>query len=88
MLSSCPALLAEEHIMVGTYRLPVSSFCDTLDPSGVRRILENTLPSHFRVNSDYEWGPYREYMRASRININVRQVFPKGFDPDIVVGAV
>ncbi|KAI6124832.1 hypothetical protein EDD16DRAFT_1474914 [Pisolithus croceorrhizus] len=27
------------------------------------------------------WEPYRTYMRSARININVRQVFPKGFVP-------
>jgi alkylated DNA repair protein alkB family protein 1 len=26
------------------------------------------------------WVAYEEYMRTTRININVRQVFPKGFD--------
>ncbi|KAI6150277.1 hypothetical protein BKA82DRAFT_4113765 [Pisolithus tinctorius] len=30
------------------------------------------------------WEPYRTYMQNARININVRQVFPKGFVPGTV----
>jgi len=50
---------------------------------GVPRILENTLPQQFEVSSDdIEWTEeYEEYLRTTRINVNVRQVFPKGFDP-------
>jgi hypothetical protein len=56
------------------------------DPNlpGVPRILEDTLPDHFSLKLDGEgfssWTPYESYMRTTRININVRQVFPKGFD--------
>ncbi|KAF9264828.1 hypothetical protein L218DRAFT_979507 [Marasmius fiardii PR-910] len=53
---------------------------------GVPRILENSLPSHMlgpSYNNCPEWAPYEEYMRTTRINVNVRQVFPKGFDPGI-----
>ncbi|EIW60838.1 uncharacterized protein TRAVEDRAFT_36424 [Trametes versicolor FP-101664 SS1] len=46
---------------------------------GVPRILEGTLPSHMEGGDD--WDIYEEYLRATRINVNVRQVFPKGFDP-------
>lgn len=49
---------------------------------GVPRILDNTLPSHFSAAGDEEWAPYEEYLRTTRVNINVRQVFPKGFVPD------
>ncbi|THU99303.1 hypothetical protein K435DRAFT_751863, partial [Dendrothele bispora CBS 962.96] len=51
---------------------------------GVPRILENTLPSHMESSeSDRdEWRLYEEYMKTTRININVRQVFPKGFVPE------
>ncbi|KAJ3504672.1 hypothetical protein NLJ89_g7819 [Agrocybe chaxingu] len=54
---------------------------------GVPRILEGTLPGHLesrRVEDKLmakEWEPYEAYMKTTRININVRQVFPKGFDP-------
>ncbi|KAF9218329.1 hypothetical protein BS17DRAFT_804842 [Gyrodon lividus] len=57
---------------------------------GVPRILENTLPGHFSQPTDdggddggdiADWVPYEEYMQTTRININVRQVFPKGFEP-------
>lgn len=52
---------------------------------GVPRILEGSLPPHLKTESmvkhDGEWVPYDQYMRTTRININVRQVFPKGFDP-------
>ena len=30
-----------------------------------------------------DWHLYEEYMRTTRINVNVRQVFPKGFDPHL-----
>ncbi|TRM57550.1 hypothetical protein BD626DRAFT_411772 [Schizophyllum amplum] len=48
---------------------------------GVPRILEDTLPPHLRNEDDPGWGAFQEYMNATRINVNVRQVFPKGFDP-------
>ncbi|KAI0031696.1 hypothetical protein K488DRAFT_51500 [Vararia minispora EC-137] len=51
---------------------------------GVPRILENTLPSHLHVtSSDEDWTPYAEYLKSARINVNVRQVFPKGFEPHL-----
>ena len=53
---------------------------------GVPRILEGTLPAHLgegiHVN-DESWLPYARYMDTTRINLNVRQVFPKGFNPDL-----
>jgi alkylated DNA repair protein alkB homolog 1 len=27
-----------------------------------------------------DWAPFAEYMKTTRININVRQVFPRGFE--------
>ncbi|TFK42638.1 hypothetical protein BDQ12DRAFT_623854 [Crucibulum laeve] len=56
---------------------------------GVPRILDGTLPPHLEVDSmaedeRSEWEPYENYMRTTRINVNVRQVFPKGFDPGFV----
>ncbi|KAI0075833.1 hypothetical protein K474DRAFT_1663839 [Panus rudis PR-1116 ss-1] len=59
---------------------------------GVPRILEGTLPPHFvsendgvdeKGGKDLEWEPYEEYLRTTRINVNVRQVFPKGFTPPL-----
>ncbi|KIK59740.1 hypothetical protein GYMLUDRAFT_201191 [Collybiopsis luxurians FD-317 M1] len=50
---------------------------------GVPRILENTLPFHMKDVVDPEWAPFKSYMDSTRININVRQVFPKGFDPGL-----
>lgn len=51
---------------------------------GVPRILENTLPSHLTATAEGEdWTPYEEYLRTTRVNVNVRQVFPKGFDPSL-----
>jgi len=55
---------------------------------GVPRILSDTLPPHFggaleAENESDEWDPYEEYLKSTRININVRQVFPKGFDPRV-----
>ncbi|KAF9500926.1 hypothetical protein BDN71DRAFT_1439823, partial [Pleurotus eryngii] len=49
---------------------------------GVPRILEDTLPRHFTDDDTEEWAPFAKYMSTTRININVRQVFPKGFVPD------
>ncbi|KAI0831750.1 hypothetical protein BC628DRAFT_1349622 [Trametes gibbosa] len=51
---------------------------------GVPRILEGTLPPHFEGGEETDWDVYEEYLRSTRININVRQVFPKGFDPTTV----
>src|SRR5216683_2534260 len=51
---------------------------------GVPRILEGTLPAHLGEGiyaDDGSWVPYARYMNTTRININVRQVFPKGFNP-------
>lgn len=54
---------------------------------GVPRILEGALPPHMKAANFQDetlardWEPYEKYLMTSRININVRQVFPKGFDP-------
>jgi alkylated DNA repair protein alkB homolog 1 len=49
---------------------------------GVPRILEGTTPPHLRLDVDEEdWEPYAQYIRTARINLNVRQVFPKNFQP-------
>jgi alkylated DNA repair protein alkB homolog 1 len=51
---------------------------------GVPRILEATLPPHLHASDDdYDWKPYEKYMCSTRINVNVRQVFPKGFHPSL-----
>ncbi|PCH38450.1 hypothetical protein WOLCODRAFT_161586 [Wolfiporia cocos MD-104 SS10] len=53
---------------------------------GVPRILEGTLPPHLQHNASSGgemWEVYEQYLRSARININVRQVFPRGFDPQI-----
>ncbi|CAK5264246.1 unnamed protein product, partial [Mycena citricolor] len=48
---------------------------------GVPRILENTLPAHLGPADDTEWTAFANYMQTTRVNINVRQVFPRGFKP-------
>ncbi|KAF6765151.1 hypothetical protein DFP72DRAFT_870249 [Ephemerocybe angulata] len=49
---------------------------------GVPRILEGTLPGHLKAGAAGEdWAPFAEYLETTRINVNVRQVFPKGFKP-------
>lgn len=55
--------------------------------SGVPRILSDTFPPHLQANNDgtADWHIYEDYMRTTRINVNVRQVFPKGFDPGLEV---
>lgn len=53
---------------------------------GVPRILEGTLPAYLEEGTDIDdelWTPYARYMDTTRININVRQVFPKGFSPGL-----
>ncbi|KAI9456448.1 hypothetical protein F5148DRAFT_368917 [Russula earlei] len=53
---------------------------------GVPRIFEGTLPAHLSEGTDTDdesWAPYARYMDTARININMRQVFPKGFDPGL-----
>ena len=53
---------------------------------GVPRILEGTLPAYLEEGTDIDdrlSTPYARYMNTTRININVRQVFPKGFDPGL-----
>lgn len=48
---------------------------------GVPRILEGTTPPHLALNVDEhgDWEPYGQYIRTTRINLNVRQVFPRSF---------
>lgn len=51
---------------------------------GVPRILEGTLPPHLVADTAKdEWTVYEEYLRTTRINVNVRQVFPRGFNPEL-----
>lgn len=54
---------------------------------GVPRILEGSLPAHLAWSCEdgEEWAAYAEYTAGTRINVNVRQVFPKDFDPDQVL---
>ena len=54
--------------------------------SGVPRILENTIPHHLMEcnKPSGDWKPYAQFLQKARININVRQVFPKGFKPTFV----
>ncbi|KAL7308288.1 hypothetical protein PS15m_012155 [Mucor circinelloides] len=46
---------------------------------GVPRILENTLPDYMLPENvdDEDWKIYGDYMKTTRINLNIRQVFPK-----------
>lgn len=48
---------------------------------GVPRILEGSLPNHLKSNADdgESWNLIANYMATTRININVRRVFPVGF---------
>lgn len=66
--------------------LKYAFFYDASPMSGIPRILEDTLAPHFEVgDADSDWRVYEEYLRTTRININVRQVFPKGFNPTLDV---
>jgi alkylated DNA repair protein alkB family protein 1 len=63
--------------------------------AGVPRILERTLPAHLGPDAALEadeggagaWAPYAAYLAGARINANVRQVFPRGFDPAAMAAA-
>ncbi|KAK4511975.1 uncharacterized protein ATC70_003974 [Mucor velutinosus] len=46
---------------------------------GVPRILENTLPEYMLPEfvDDEDWKVFGDYMKTTRINLNIRQVFPK-----------
>lgn len=48
---------------------------------GVPRILEDSLPNHLKSKGEVEedWDLIADYLGTTRININVRQVFPPGF---------
>ncbi|KAG2200612.1 hypothetical protein INT47_007356 [Mucor saturninus] len=49
---------------------------------GVPLILENTLPDYLSNNNQYadspDWKLFGDFMSTSRINLNIRQVYPKG----------
>lgn len=85
--SLCQALVAGGRIMVRDDPwLESSRTYRRYFIAGVPRILEGTLPPHFSSSGrdtavDPDWLLYEEYLRTTRININARQVFPKGFDP-------
>jgi len=57
---------------------------------GVPRILERSCPTHLMENEEEEakeWDPYAHFLKTTRINVNVRQVFPKGFDPTVTTAS-
>ena len=51
---------------------------------GVPRILEGSLPPHLYAEAcspdEGDFGLFEAYLKTTRININVRQVFPPNFD--------
>ena len=53
---------------------------------GVPRILEETLPPHLQASPEDGWEPFKSYLETTRINVNVRQVFPISFNADQVLG--
>ncbi|ORZ00679.1 hypothetical protein BCR43DRAFT_435054 [Syncephalastrum racemosum] len=49
---------------------------------GVPRIIENSLPGYLQPTADDgDWAPYGSFMQTTRINLNIRQVFPKSSMP-------
>jgi alkylated DNA repair protein alkB homolog 1 len=52
---------------------------------GVPRILEDTLPPHLQDCQEEGWEPFKAYLKSTRINVNVRQVFPMSFDAEQVL---
>lgn len=72
--------------------ITVSLYCSSgsaskIIVSGVPRILEGTLPQHLQALSEEtdDWSEFGKYLQTKRININVRQVFPKDFEPHWVI---
>ena len=52
---------------------------------GVPLIIEDTLPSYLSPDTDHgedDWGIYGRYMLTSRINLNLRQVYPLDADQE------
>ncbi|KZP01229.1 hypothetical protein CALVIDRAFT_532845 [Calocera viscosa TUFC12733] len=53
---------------------------------GVPRVLEGSLPGYLwdalegEDEDEREWAPFRTYLARTRINVNVRQVFPPGME--------
>ncbi|KAJ3411628.1 hypothetical protein HDV05_001893 [Chytridiales sp. JEL 0842] len=44
---------------------------------GVPRILEGTLPEFLqRVEGDEDWDVFADFLKTTRVNVNVRQVYP------------
>lgn len=45
-------------------------------------IIEDTLPDYLSNNNAYQdapdWKLYGDFMSTARINLNIRQVYPKG----------
>ena len=43
----------------------------------------DTKHPHFDTSKDDpdDWTLFEQYLRTTRVNVNVRQVFPKGFNP-------
>lgn len=71
------------HLKLYTYTAVSDDSCLTLTFAGVPRILEGTLPPHLSGTDEKDdgWEPFGEYLKSTRININVRQVFPRGYTP-------
>jgi hypothetical protein len=49
---------------------------------GVPRIIEGSLPNYLSNENEYNdspnWKLFGEFMSTSRINLNIRQVYPPG----------
>jgi len=50
-------------------------------------MIDSSGPSELPITPE-DWSPFAAYMATTRINVNVRQVFPKGFVPPEGVVAV
>jgi hypothetical protein len=93
MSSSCQGLDVGGPTTVRHIYTPLFQLCLIFSSNhvGVPRILEDTLPNHLAElplehPEGKDWMDYAQYMHNTRINVNVRQVFPKGFDPGLGVG--
>lgn len=90
VIMSGPACRRAYHGELLNAAVGVNILIFEISTSGVPRILEGTTPPHLLKEALPEnerdfWIPYEDYMRTTRINVNVRQVFPKGFDPGVVL---
>lgn len=71
-------------ILLVTFQSPTHIMLDT----GVPLIMQDTLPDYLSNNNQYDdapdWKLFGDFMSTSRINLNIRQVYPRNQSEDTV----